>query len=120
MRRHLLIGLASLSLLITGCGGVNLLGGRTPCWSEADKRLATVMYGRLDLDLQSGGGTLATPDGTDFKVTFPFMTVTSVGPTVVLTDEGKTVALTGETLTVFGGLGSDGILMVCSIDEEPD
>ena len=82
--------------------------------------MATLMRGRLDLELGSNGGTLATPEGTDFDVTFPFMTVDHVGDVVVLTDEGKTVALSGETVTVFGGLGSEGNILVCSIELESD
>ena len=120
MSRYLLIVTVLLSMLLTGCGGVNLLVGRQPCWPEADKRLAGVTRGQLFLDLASGTGTLSTPDGTDFPTRFPFMSVESVGPTVVLTDEGKTIALSGETLNVFGGLGLDGTILVCSIEEESD
>ena len=78
------------------------------------------MRGQLILDLASGTGTLMTPDGTAFPARFPFMTVDSVGNTVVLKDEGRTIALSGETETVFAGLGSDGNLLVCSIEEESD
>jgi len=118
--RYFLIAFASLAMLLAGCGGLNLLGGRQPCWSEADHRSATLMRGRLDLVLGSNGGTLATPDGTGFQVTFPFMTVDHVGEIVVLTDEGKTIALSGETVTVFGGLGPNGDILVCSIEEQSD
>ena len=120
MSRVRLIAVATLAVVLSGCGGLHLFGGHQQCWSEADHRMATLMRGRLDLALGSGGGTLATPDGTDFEVEFPFMTVGTVGDTVVLTDEGKTVALNGETVTVFGGLGSDGTLLVCSLEEQSD
>ncbi len=120
MSRYPLIALASLAIVMTGCGGVNLLGGRQPCWSEADRRSATLMRGQLNLELGTNGGTLATPEGTDFDVKFPFMTVDHVGDVVVLTDEGKTIALSGETVTVFGGLGSNGDILVCSIEEQSD
>ena len=118
MTRHVLIAAAAFALLLSGCGGVNLLGGRQPCWSEADRRAATLMRGELQLELMSNSGTLATPEGTDFPVQFPFMTVSTVADSVVLTYEGRTVATSGETVTVFGGLGPDGILLVCSIENE--
>jgi hypothetical protein len=82
--------------------------------------MATLMRGQLFLDIGSGTGTLATPDGTDFPARFPFMSVGKVGDTVVLTNEGRTIALNGETVTVFGGLGSDGAILVCSLEEQSD
>jgi hypothetical protein len=118
--RYLLICVASLAILLTGCGSLNVLGGRQPCWSEADRRMATLMRGQLLLDLDTGTGTLSTPEGTEFPTRFPFMTVDHVGDIVVLTDEGRTIALSGETVTVFGGLGSDGVILVCSIEEQSD
>jgi hypothetical protein len=111
---------ALVATAVSGCGGINLYGGRQQCWSEADHRLATLMRGRLDLDLQTGGGTLASLDGTVFDVEFPFMAVGTVGETVVLTDDGRTIALDGETVTVFGGLGSDRDILVCSLEEQND
>ena len=75
------------------------------------------MKGRLDLAPGSGHGTLATPEGTDFETQFPFMTVENVIDPPVLVDGGRTVAISGETVTVFGGLGSDGVIVVCAIEE---
>ena len=98
----------------------NLLGGREKCWAQSDSRAATLMEGRLDLVDGSDRGTLSTSDGTDFDVQFPFMTVRWNGETVPgleLVDDGRTVAFSGETVTVFGGYGSDGVLVVCAIEE---
>jgi hypothetical protein len=100
----------ALTVTIAGCSLVqpNLLGGREKCWGESDPRMATLMKGRLDLAPGSGGGTLVTPEGTDFETQFPFMTVESGIDPPVLVDGGRTVSISGETVTVFGGLGSDG------------
>lgn len=60
---------------------------------------------------------LHTTDGTDFNVAFPLMTVQTDAGNVVLMDDGATVAADGDTVTVFGGLGDDGVFLVCSIEE---
>jgi hypothetical protein len=113
----------ALTVTIAGCSLAqpNLLGGREKCWGESDPRMATLMKGRLDLAPGSERGTLATPEGTDFEIQFPFMTVEPGTDMPVLVDRGRTVAINGETVTVFGGLGSDGVIVVCAVEERfPD
>ena len=99
---------------------MDLLGGREKCWSDSDFHLAALFDGTLELSSASGGGVLHTSDGTDFDTEFPFMTVRTEGDNVVLLDDGAIVAASGDTVTVFGGMGEDGIFLICSIEERHD
>jgi hypothetical protein len=73
------------------------------------------MRGTLHLDVTRS--TLLTPEGETLAVDFPFLVV-NVAPERTLTDSnGQVVADDGELVTVFGGLGSDGSMVVCNIEE---
>jgi hypothetical protein len=45
------------------------------------------------------------------------MSVRESDDTVVLVHDGQIVAQSGETVTLFGGYGPDGVLLVCAIEE---
>jgi hypothetical protein len=115
--RQAFLGAVLLGATACSAGEPNLLGGRHKCWSDADPRNAALLEGNLQLGYASS--KLATPDGTDFNVEFPFMTVRQglSDDATVLMDGGQVVATQGEYVTVFGGYGSDGIVLVCSIEE---
>jgi hypothetical protein len=115
--RKALLGAVLLGATACSIAEPNLLGGREKCWSEGDPRNAALLEGRLDLAISSNSGTLITPDGTDFETEFPFMSVRESDDTVVLVHDGQIVAQSGETVTLFGGYGPDGVLLVCAIEE---
>jgi hypothetical protein len=93
---------------------LNLLGGREKCWSEADPRLATLMLGTLKLGAYPW--SLDTPEGEVFAIDFAGPRMDATG-TKLLDASGAEIAREGESVTVFGGLGSDGGIMVCGIEE---
>jgi len=117
--RLALAGLLLIGAFAAGCSVAepNLLGGRERCWNnEADPRLATLMKGTLELD--PAGSSLATPEGDAFPLEFPVLVVKTVAGGVAMVDgSGATVATDGELVTVFGGLGSDGAIAVCAVEE---
>jgi hypothetical protein len=110
-------GLA-VGAILAGCSfaapSLNLLGGREKCWSEAEPRLATVMKGRLELGAYPW--SLDTPEGEVFGIDFAGPRLDATG-TQLLDASGNKIADEGEMVTVFGGLGSDGVIMVCGIEE---
>ncbi len=112
--------LASLAVagVLAGCavGRDALLGGRQSCWPESEERLATVMKGTLELDPERS--KLATPEGEDFLLEFPVLVVKTVAGDVAIVDgSGAALATDGDLVTVFGGLGSNGVITVCAIEE---
>jgi hypothetical protein len=76
--------------------------------------MATLMKGRLEL------GTfpwhLDTPEGEVFDIDLAGMTLND-DATAIEDANGNVVANEGEMVTVFAGFGSDGVLLVCAIDE---
>ncbi len=73
------------------------------------------MRGTLHLDVTHS--TLVTPEGETLAVDFPFLVV-NVAPEGALKDSsGQVVANDGELVTLFGGLGSDGSMVVCAVEE---
>lgn len=107
-----------LALLASGCafaGGT--LGGREKCWPEADRRLPSTWRGTLAID--SAGGRLDTPEGDIIRL-LPgtlAMRVGSNGGGELARDNGDVVARAGDDVTLFGGAGSDGALVVCGLEE---
>jgi hypothetical protein len=104
--------------LLAGCSfaapSLNLLGGREKCWSEAEPRLATMMLGKLELGAYPW--SLDTPEGEVFAIDFAGPRLDPTG-TQLLDASGHEIAREGETVSVFGGLGADGVIMVCGIEE---
>src|SRR5688572_8473285 len=106
-----------LAAFVCACsvaGSVNLLGGREKCWSDSQPRMATLMNGRLEL------GTfpwhLDTPEGEIFDIDLAGLTLNDTA-TSIEDVNGNVLANEGEMVTVFAGLGSDGVLLVCGIEE---
>ena len=111
---------AALALAVfatTGCsltGGT--LGGRDKCWGDAPLG-ASLWRGILDID--QFGGRLNTPEG-DVIPLLPGALVTRVGSSGVgeLVRGDEVVATTGEDVDLFGGMGADGALVVCAVEEK--
>ena len=113
--RTVVLGLAFLS--VAGCslaGGT--LGGREKCWPESEARMASVWRGILRIDV--AGGRLDTPEG-DVIPLLPGALQTRVGDGGVgqLVRDSDVVATAGQDVTLFGGAGGDGALVVCGVEE---
>jgi hypothetical protein len=109
-----LIAVAALALVALGCSAdINLLGGREKCWPEDPPRAASLWRGILRFD--SSGARLATPEGEDIPLlpgNFGFRVDTGE-----LVQGSDVVARDGDDLTLFGGAGADGFLVVCAIEQ---
>ena len=112
--------IASLSVLLFVNGGCGLaggtLGGREKCGPESDARMASIWRGILRID--ATGGQLDTPEG-DVIPLRPGALQTRVGDGGVgqLVRGSDVVATNGQDVTLFGGAGADGALVVCGVEE---
>ena len=117
VRRALAVALVSLVLATAGCSlKPNLLGGREKCWPESPPRAASVWRGILRID--GSGGRLDTPEGVAIPL-LPGTLATRVGSGGVgeLVLGSDVVAKAGDDVTLFGGAGADGALVVCGVEE---
>ena len=110
------LGLAFALLGTAGCSlNVNALGGREKCWPERPPRAASLWRGILRI--AASGGRLETPEGDVIPLLPGTLTTrisTGVGELVRGSD---VVAKAGDDVTLFGGAGSDGGLVVCAVEE---
>jgi hypothetical protein len=114
--RHAALVLAAL--MVSACsitGGT--LGGRETCWPEEEQRIPSLMKGTLHVG--DANPTLATPEGEVLPLRLPRFDLTTEGSTIALSDPGGggVVAANGELVTLFGGLGADGSMYVCGVEE---
>ena len=113
--------LAALVVLpvLGGCSfEINLLGGRQKCWPEEPPRAASLWRGTLQID--AAGARLATPEG-DVIPLLPGALTTRLGAdgrTGELVRDSDVVAKAGDDVTLFGGAGADGALVVCDVEEK--
>jgi len=117
INRILTIALAFIVLTTAGCslaGGT--LGGREKCWAESDRRAASLWRGTLQID--ASGARLQTPEGDAIPL-LPGALTTRIGAggTGELVAGDQVVAKAGDDVTLFGGAGSDGALVVCGVEE---
>lgn len=107
-----------MAALISGACSIagGTLGGRDKCWSADDPRMASLWRGTLRID--ASGGRLDTPEG-DVIPLLPGALQTRLGEGGVgqLVRGGDVIAKTGDDVTLFGGAGSDGALVVCAVEE---
>jgi hypothetical protein len=105
-------------LVLAGCSlGGGTLGGRQKCWPESERRAPSVFRGILEID--AAGGRLRTNEG-DVISLLPGTLRTQVGPTGMgeLVRGTELVATEGDDVTLFGGAGADGRLVVCAVEEK--
>ena len=111
---------SALALALLGVGGCALaggtLGGREKCWPEDPPRGASIWRGILRID--SRGRSLDTPEGYPIPL-IPGTLTTRVGGGGVgeLVRGNDVVARAGADVTLFGGMGADGGLVVCAVEE---
>ena len=111
------IGATVLLLSVAGCSiGGGTLGGREKCWPADPPRAASLWRGLLQID--EVGGQLWTPEG-DVIPLLPGRLTMRVGMdgTGELVEGDRVVAKEGDDVTLWGGAGSDGYLVVCDLDE---
>lgn len=113
--RSLALGLSLVAA--AGCslaGGT--LGGREKCWPAQPPRAASVWDGILQID--AVGGSLQTPDGEVIPLLAGTLSTrvdaTGVGELVA---GDRVAARAGDDVTLFGGMGADGALVVCAVEE---
>ena len=115
-RRGVALALGLALLGTVGCSlEINTLGGREKCWPESPPRAASLWRGILRID--ASGGRLDTPEG-DVIPLLPGALQTRVGPagTGELVRGADVVAKAGDDVTLFGGAGADGALVVCAVE----
>jgi len=114
----LIPGLVGLALVVGACtaGDVSVLGGREGCWDEGGGRVASLVTGTLRIG--DGPPHLDTAEGDAVSLLLNRYDLNASGPVVRLSDPGAgEVAADGEQVTLFGGVGADGALYVCAVDE---
>jgi hypothetical protein len=115
--RALALAVGFALLTAVGCSlSSGTLGGREKCWPESDRRGPSLWRGILRID--ASGGRLETPEGDVIPI-LPGALATRVGDSGSgeLVRGADVVARAGDDLTLFGGAGSDGALVVCAIEE---
>jgi hypothetical protein len=115
-RRSLALVLGFLLFGTVGCSlGGGTLGGREECWPEGDPRAASLWRGILRID--ASGGRIETPEG-DVIPLLPGALQTRVGAAGIgeLIRGADVVAKAGDDVTLFGGAGADGALVVCAVE----
>ena len=115
-----LAGAVALAVLVASCsltGGGNLLGGRDKCWPADPPRAASIWRGILAIDDQ--GIRLLTPEGDAIPLASGSVAFNYVpGARADMTDaNGNVLAKAGDDVTLFGGAGADGYLVVCGLEE---
>ncbi|MCI0582671.1 MAG: hypothetical protein L0227_07220 [Chloroflexi bacterium] len=123
LARHLVRPVPALVVCLTlvavvGCsltGGT--LGGRERCWPEEPPRAASLWRGVLQIDAVSA--QLNTPEG-DVIPLLPGSLQVRVGDNGLgeLVSGTNVVARAGDDVTLFGGAGADGALVVCAVEEK--
>jgi hypothetical protein len=109
--------IACAGTLATSCALTSgTLGGRETCWPEAPPRGASLWRGILRVD--ASGSRLETPEG-DVIVLLPGALATRLGQggSGELVRGSDVVGRAGDDLTLFGGMGADGALVVCDVEE---
>jgi len=110
---HLIL-VAAVVGAMSGCS-FDTLGGRQKCWSEGDPRTAGLWRGTLQIG--AFGAQLLAPEGD--LVLLPGRLTTRLGEGGVgeLVEGSDVVARAGANVTLWGGIGGDGTMVVCAVEE---
>ena len=96
--------------------GSGTLGGHETCWPESERRAPSLWRGILRIDAR--GGRLDTPEGESIPLRAGALSILPGaergGELLRGTD---IVARAGDDVTLFGGAGADGALVVCAVEE---
>ena len=109
--------IALAGALASGCALTSgTLGGREKCWPEGPPRAASIWRGILRID--PSGARLETPEGEVIPLA-PGALQASVDAAGAgaLASGSDIVARSGDDVTLFGGAGSDGYLVMCAVEE---
>lgn len=100
-----------------GCSlDTNLLGGREKCWPAPEQRAASLWRGILAID--ESGARLETPEGEVIPLVAGGLSIVwEANGTSGLVRDSEIVARVGDDVTLFGGVGADGALQVCAVEE---
>ncbi len=114
LRHDLAVVVAAVLLTLAGCS-TNMLGGRDKCWAEGDARAASLWRGTLRID--SAGGRLETPEGDVIPLIPGAIEVRGAANGLgELVRGSEFIAASGDEVTLFGGAGADGALVVCALE----
>jgi hypothetical protein len=108
--------LALALLTAVGCSlESSAIGVRQRCWPEDERRAASLWRGILRID--AAGGRLEAPEGDVIPLrSGDLRTRVGEGGGELVRGE-EVVARSGDDVTLFGGAGSDGLLVVCAVEE---
>jgi hypothetical protein len=113
---HRTLVLTALAIAVTSCAFTSgTLGGREKCWSDDDARTASLWRGTLQID--ATGARLTAPEGDLVLLNGALSTRTSEGGAGELVRGSDVVARAGDNVTLFGGIGADGTMVVCGLEE---
>ena len=116
-RRYRILALATALLLPVGCSmGSGTLGGHEQCWPDSERRAASLWRGTLRIDAR--GGRLDTPEGDAIPLRAGALSILpgAAGGGELLRGS-DVLARDGDDVTLFGGAGADGALVVCAVQE---
>ncbi len=100
----------------TGCALIGgTLGGREKCWPEEEKRAPSLWRGILRID--DFGARLETPEGDVIPLLRGSITFRASAEGGVLVRGSDVVVTSGDDVTLYGGAGADGALVVCAVEE---
>ena len=102
-------------LIATGGCTFNTLGGREKCWSEQDSRVPSLWRGTLQID--TFGAQLQAPEGNLVLLPGTLTTRLGEGGAGELVQGSDVVARAGDIVTLWGGIGGDGTMVVCAVEE---
>jgi hypothetical protein len=113
-RRALVLAALATGLISCALTG-GTLGGREKCWPADDPRTASLWRGTLEID--AAGGRLEAPEGDLALVGGTLATRMSEDGAGELVRGSDVVARAGDEVTLFGGIGADGRVVVCGVEE---
>lgn len=92
------------------------LGGREKCWPDEPPRGASIWRGTVEID--PSGARLQSPEGDAIPLVGGALQARiGEGGIGQLARGSEVVANDGDDVTLFGGMGSDGGLVVCGVEE---